>query len=236
VIKISFVKVLAALTVTLTACSQPTTAASSVMTTAWPSTFTYAEVTPVARPTPPPPPLPDRPVTTPTELIEEVVIVRYKQQGIEITPAEWQGLSSSICDDLAAGGTGRLLSDASKAATATVQHEIADLNVDGATLSGCPDLKPKLPAGVYSTSDLSDDLPLLTRVAYMTDDIKYSRLVSKYIKAVGEYGRRYDVDVSDLLAAIPGSAGGGYSTVCADGWVSSSGGKQGACSHHGGLG
>ncbi|MDP9694445.1 UNVERIFIED_ORG: hypothetical protein J2X79_002004 [Arthrobacter globiformis] len=168
-------------------------------------------------------------------MIEQVVIARYKQQGLEITPAEWQSLSSAICDDLAAGGTGRLLSDVSKAATATIQQEIADLNVDGATLSGCLDLKPKLPTGVYSTSDLRDDLPRLTWVAYMSDEIEYSRLLTSYIEAVGEYGRRYDVDVSDLLASVPGSGGGGYSTVCADGWVSSSGGKQGACSHHGGL-
>lgn len=148
-IRISIACMLAALTVALTACSQPTTA-SSVITTMRPSVSAYTEVTPLARPTRPPP-LPARPVTTPSELIEEVVIVRYKQQGIVITPTEWQGLSSYICDDLAAGGTGRWLNDASKAATTAVQQEIADLNVDGATLSGCPDLKPKLPQGVYSS-------------------------------------------------------------------------------------
>jgi hypothetical protein len=31
------------------------------------------------------------------------------------------------------------------------------------------------------------------------------------------------------------SAGGGYATVCSDGWMSHSGGIQGACSSHGGV-
>lgn len=32
-----------------------------------------------------------------------------------------------------------------------------------------------------------------------------------------------------------GSGGSGYQVTCADGWVSNSGGRQGACSHHGGV-
>lgn len=68
------------------------------------------------------------------------------------------------------------------------------------------------------------------------DYIRYTQLLSTYREALLGYGKLYDVDVSELLAAIPSSGGGGgYSTVCADGWVSSSGGKKGACSHHGGL-
>ena len=34
----------------------------------------------------------------------------------------------------------------------------------------------------------------------------------------------------------PISPGGGYTVTCSDGWSSSSGGKQGACSSHGGVG
>ena len=33
-----------------------------------------------------------------------------------------------------------------------------------------------------------------------------------------------------------GSGGSGYTVICADGWVSQSGGIQGACSSHGGYG
>jgi hypothetical protein len=36
------------------------------------------------------------------------------------------------------------------------------------------------------------------------------------------------------LMAIPSSSVA-YTVVCADGWISQSGGKQGACSHHGGV-
>jgi hypothetical protein len=42
--------------------------------------------------------------------------------------------------------------------------------------------------------------------------------------------------------SLSGSGGGpygpqynGYTVVCADGWISHSGGRQGACSHHGGI-
>jgi hypothetical protein len=44
----------------------------------------------------------------------------------------------------------------------------------------------------------------------------------------------YDSGGSDTYDTYDG--GDGYEVTCADGWVSESGGKQGACSHHGGIG
>lgn len=76
-------------------------------------------------------------------------------------------------------------------------------------------------------------------IALGENEEQYHDLLMQYIDDVSAYGRRYHVDVSYLLAAVPlssGSSGGsGYNVTCADGWVSSSGGKQGACSHHGGI-
>jgi len=43
----------------------------------------------------------------------------------------------------------------------------------------------------------------------------------------------------NLIAPNNGGGGGaqfnGYVVTCADGWISHSGGRQGACSHHGGI-
>ena len=60
------------------------------------------------------------------------------------------------------------------------------------------------------------------------------------------YGREYwvafvQVNVASSSPTVPGGPtipypGRGYPVVCADGWISHSGGIQGACSHHGGVG
>jgi hypothetical protein len=54
-------------------------------------------------------------------------------------------------------------------------------------------------------------------------------------------GRYLSVIVSQLSSTAPSPPvipypGRGYPVVCADGWISHSGGIQGACSHHGGVG
>lgn len=236
---------LGGLALALTACSpsSATTAATAATaatatTASPPPELTEPAAPPVVStpyPLPPLPELPAMPLTTVAEIVEGVVIARYEQRGVAITLTEWQDLSDYICSDLAAGGSGRWLNDAGRTAPAEVQQELADLNLDGATLSQCSDLEPELPPGAYSTSNISADLPLLQSVAVMEDGYEYEQLLSEYEADLMAYGRQYDVDVSGLLPSSTGSTGSGYRTVCADGSVSNSGGRQGACSHHGGL-
>jgi len=45
-----------------------------------------------------------------------------------------------------------------------------------------------------------------------------------------------DLGAGTGTGTTAGGTGGGYTVVCADGWVSQSGGIQGACSSHGGIG
>lgn len=175
------------------------------------------------------------PMTTIPEIVERVVVHRYEQRGIEITTSEWKGLAAYICSDLETGGAGRWLSPAGQAAPAELQQELTDLSVDGATLAQCPDLVPEQPPGTYSTSNISADIPLLQSVAIMEDGYEYEQLLAEYEYELLAYGQKYGVDVSPYLEHSTGSTGSGYRVVCADGSVSHSGGKQGACSHHGGL-
>lgn len=62
--------------------------------------------------------------------------------------------------------------------------------------------------------------------------------VGSYCSASSLNGRQIDAGYSDsgyVDNGFTGDQGSGYSVVCEDGWVSPSGGKQGACSHHGGV-
>jgi hypothetical protein len=54
-------------------------------------------------------------------------------------------------------------------------------------------------------------------------------------------GRYASVIISEISSTVSSAPvipypGRGYPVVCADGWISNSGGIQGACSHHGGVG
>lgn len=56
---------------------------------------------------------------------------------------------------------------------------------------------------------------------------------------IGDYARTLELPSSSSPTQWGGVAGpryNGYSIVCADGWISHSGGRQGACSRHGGVG
>lgn len=45
----------------------------------------------------------------------------------------------------------------------------------------------------------------------------------------------YNAPSAPAQFQVPAQQGDGYRVTCADGWVSASGGEQGACSHHGGV-
>lgn len=211
-----------------------------------PATVETTTAVSLPKPTvPPPPPLPQRPAgKSLAQIVEGIVLTRSEKLGAVLGPSEWQNLSSTICTDLAAGRSGLFLSNAATKLPPEAQWDLTDLYLDGAVEGTCTSAKkPPPPAGRHYSSDM------LLSVAYsLNDDLwsndrEYQRLLSDYIDDLSAYGRRYHVDVSGLMAAIPGSTGGssgsggsGYDVVCSDGWVSSSGGKQGACSHHGGIG
>lgn len=194
--------------------------------------------------TPPPPAPPKRPEgRSLAQIVERIVLTRSEDRGAVLDSAEWQNLSATICSDLAAGGTGLFLSHAATDLPAEDQWDLTDLYLDGAIEGTCTSAKkPPAPAGMYYQSDMSMSLVYGLTGEIQKSDIEYQRLLTQYIKDVTAYGLRYNEDVRHLLAAVPASSGGssgsggsGYNVVCADGWVSSSGGKQGACSHHGGV-
>lgn len=191
---------------------------------------------------PPPPALPQRPADdTVEELIEAAVLAQSQKHGAALTSAEWRDLRSIICKNLAEGGTGLYLSQAANALPPQDQWPVTDLYLDGAISGTCKTAtKPPPPTGLSYISDLDFGIHYRVLASYRANDIKYDGLIAKYIKDVRDYGRLYDVDVSYLLDTAPefsrsSGSSSGYSVVCADGWVSSSGGKQGACSHHGGT-
>lgn len=212
--------------------------ASGTSTEATGAASTLAPTT-VSRPVvPPPPPLPSRPAgKSLEEIVAGIVLVRSGQHGALLDESEWSSLSSTICSDLAAGGTGLFLSQSAAALPAEEQWGLVDLYLEGATQGACTDAKkPPAPAGKYYTSDMGWSVITAIRFDLDETDLEYMRLLTEYSGDLIQYGQRYNVDVSGLLAAVDvyfsNSAG---SVRCADGWVSSSGGKQGACSHHGGL-
>lgn len=190
---------------------------------------------------PPPPILPKRPAGKSLEtIVEEIVLKRSADKGAVLGPLEWNSLRTQICGALAAGDPSFYLSDAAAALPNEEQWQLVDLYLNGATEGTCPDAKkPTAPAGLYYRSDMNFAVTAGLMIALDESDEEYHDLLMQYIDNVSAYGRRYHVDVSYLLAAVPlssGSSGGsGYNVTCADGWVSSSGGKQGACSHHGGI-
>lgn len=191
---------------------------------------------------PPPPALPQRPADdTVEEIIEAAVLAQSRNHGAAITSAEWRDLRSTICKNLAEGGTGLYLSQAANALPLQDQWPVTDLYLDGAISGTCTAAtKPPPPTGLSYLSDLDFGIHYRILASYRVNDIKYDELIAKYIKDVRDYGRLYDVDVSYLLDTAPefsrsSGSSSGYNVVCADGWVSSSGGKQGACSHHGGT-
>jgi hypothetical protein len=185
------------------------------------------------------PPIPTHPqivYKTLKETVAGIVLARSKQHGLEITSADWSGLSDFICKDLASGGRGLYTPNAAKTLPAKSQSELADLYLDGATQGQCTNAKrPAPPPGSYYASDISAALPMAMEADTLASQIDYSRRVAQYDRDLTEYGIRYGVDVRPLLDADDPGSGTGYSVTCADGTVSSSGGKQGACSHHGGV-
>ncbi|WP_139146568.1 hypothetical protein [Arthrobacter sp. SW1] len=191
---------------------------------------------------PPPPVLPAPPADPTEEIVEETVLARSKNLGAALTSAEWQSMRATICANLKDGGPGLFLSQAANSLRPEDQWPLADLYLDGAISGTCRKAeKPRPPAGRSYESQVGGwRLYDRLQASYLVNDYEYRTQIRQYIKDVRAYGLRYDVDVSYLLAAIP-ELGGAYEggtgrhVTCADGWVSSSGGKPGACSHHGGI-
>ena len=229
------VAVLAAIMVLpVTACTP--SGGSTATTVAAPESSAVSTLNPSI---PPPPPLPKPPAgKSRAQIVEGIVLTRSKKLGAALDASEWRNLSSTICRDLAAGGTGLYLSKTAAALPAKDQWEFADLYLDGALEGTCQSAeKPAPPPSRYYGSHMQAEVYSELTTSLIVEEYESRRLLNQYVQDVRAYGRTYGVDVSHLLATVPGgSRGSGYDVVCADGWVSSSGGKQGACSHHGGVG
>ncbi|ALE93758.1 hypothetical protein AOC05_17855 [Arthrobacter alpinus] len=185
---------------------------------------------------PPLPSPPARPSTrTRAERVEELVLEKSASIGVKITSVEWHNLSEYICGDLSKGGTGRWTPNAARVLSPENQQKLADLNLDGAILSDCPDAKglPEWKSS-YFGSPLSASLAYSESSERQSADNAYRQRILNYDREIVQYGKTYGVDISSLRPLLEG-ASSGYSATCRDGTVSQSGGKQGACSHHGGV-
>jgi hypothetical protein len=201
----------------------------------------------VAAPTkpviPPPPPIPSRPAVKSLEaIVEGIVLAGSKQPGATLDAAEWKTLRSTICADLAKGGAGLFLSQSSTALSDDKKWALSDLFLEGAIEGTCTSAnKPPAPQGRYYSAGIGWSIIYSMKADLGDTDLKYNQLLLKYADDIVAYGQRYNVDVTGLLAVIQavltsGSDTGFGGTVrCSDGWVSSSGGQQGACPHHGGV-
>lgn len=153
---------------------------------------------------PPPPRLPARPAGKSLEqIVAEIVLVRSKQHGAVLDESEWNSLSSTICSDLAVGGTGLFLSQSAAALPEEEQWDLADLYLEGATQGACTNAKkPPAPQSKYYTSDM--DWSVITALRFDLDDtdLEYMRLLTEYSEDLIAYGQRYNVDVSGPLAAV----------------------------------
>lgn len=189
------------------------------------------------------PPLPELPevpkVRSVDERVEDLVAKDYATFGLEIESQQWQDLSDYICDDLAKGGAGLWTTPDSQSLSPEDQYTISVLNLDGAILSSCPEGQ-----GLSEWKSNYYGSPLSARLAYSESlelqarSLEYQKLLTRYNQQLIEYGRKYNVDTSPLLAYSQSggtTSGGGYSVTCRDGTISESGGKSGACSHHGGV-
>lgn len=169
------------------------------------------------------------------QMAHQEIINAYDDAGIASpTVAELDDVSVQICLDISTGGDGRFYHP-SLVDNSEDQLLAQAFNYAFATATTCQ-LKSNFELGNFMKIELSEALngtsfdfravlenrlkdledPLLTMNSDGTYDIDYSQL---YLPGYqGEYSSR-----------------GGYPVACSDGSMSHSGGKQGACSWHGGL-
>ncbi|MGO4230169.1 hypothetical protein AB4Y72_15015 [Arthrobacter sp. YAF34] len=127
------------------------------------------------------------------ELVADVVVSRYKTNGVPITVSEWRDLSKYVCKDLAAGGSGLWTTAATKTVLASVQHDLSAFNRDAAIASDCPGAVT--PPGEHTYSGFSDQMINAMRVNQMEQETDYNTKLEQYFSAVYDYGNRYNVNV-----------------------------------------
>lgn len=187
----------------------------------------YPEMSVSSTPLPPLPVLAEeKPYET---LIYEQVKLSYEDVGLTLSSQDWEGLQTYICDDLAAGGAGEWTLESATILPDASQRDLTYEALAAATLEECPSLEPPK---VQSTQS---SMVIAMSYMYLYDQ---SKRRAQYNEALLDYQSRYGVNVSSLLQdasiSLPGGSGG-RSVRCEDGTFSQSGGKQGACSWHGGI-
>lgn len=174
------------------------------------------------------------------DLMFEAVSAKYRAVGVPLIRGDYDRLSEDVCKDMRAGGAGYFtigdvsrLSESGKETLARSMwlvfapscypddHVLSDADMDAIAemlADQAPEYQRRLNAAGLSTPS-SDSSSLYGE---SNDGYSYpSRGPSSYSGGYSGSGS--------------GSSGGGHSTMCNDGTVSQSGGKRGACSHHGGV-
>lgn len=187
------------------------------------------------------------------DLVFEEMAKRYSSAGLTLTAADWDELSTTVCNDLRVGGPGwftsgdtsmvsdPVLDSLAEAAWAAMfgcipqDHVLSDeqISVIGDFLAPLvPEYEAQVAAAGLEIADAPLSEPSLPAYSY---DYGGSGVDTGY-----DYGSdsgssyNYRSDTSYDYDYEPGS-GSGYTVRCNDGSYSGSGGKQGACSWHGGI-
>lgn len=184
------------------------------------------------------------------DLMFENLQGKYRAAGVPLDRDSYDELSDGVCKDMQKRGEGYLtIGDVSAVPEATQQllarsawlifafscypenyvHSDADLDaIADSMVEDLPEYQRRMEAaGLWSPGSESST--------------HYNGLDSGYMGSrSSDYSGGYAGSSSSGSGysggySGSGSSGSGYSTVCNDGWVSQSGGKRGACSHHGGV-
>lgn len=175
------------------------------------------------------------------DLSYERVSAKYKTYGLSLSKTAYDSLSEVVCKDMQKGGPGYYTSGDVSRLSSSGQETLARAMWLAFAFSCYPN------SYVHSKEDIDaiaqvmvDDFPEYQRRMKAAGLTLPSSAPSAPYSGSGQSYSSSGSSGSGSSSAYGGysgstSSGSGYSVTCGDGSISGSGGKQGACSHHGGV-
>lgn len=192
------------------------------------------------------------------DLMEQLVLERmqlhYSGVGLQLSEADWDDLSGTVCDDMRAAGSGYYTTGDISTLTDEEADRIAEAAWSALAFQCYPDsyqfTDSQMDAAVSFNASIA--VEAVPRAEALGLDLGEPSVttggtagggITGYAGDSSGYGPRnysgggYTNYTPQYTSPYPGggSTGGGYRVQCSDGSFSNSGGKQGACSHHGGV-
>ena len=165
-------------------------------------------------------------------LLYEQIEPKYRSAGLTLSFSDWENLGDTICIDVRAGGDGFYTvgdvqnvpesTQADLAETAYILLALAcDPSIDESYFESMSEVQVRI-APEYSSRLAAAGIHM-PAAAEDQDSVREPRNEAPY-------SRPQDYDYQP-----PSRSGGGYRVACRDGSFSNAGGRQGACSSHGGV-